>query len=50
MPLALRQALGLTGDASPNSSRPAARAVAGIQADTFDLQLLAEAMEGTERA
>ena len=44
MPLPLRQALGLTGDASPNSSRPAAGAVAGVQADTFDLQLLAEAV------
>jgi transcriptional regulator with XRE-family HTH domain len=44
IPLPLRQALGLTGDASPNSSRPAASAAAGIQADTFDLQLLAEAM------
>jgi transcriptional regulator with XRE-family HTH domain len=44
MPLPLRQALGLTGDASPNSSRPTASAGAGIQADTFDLQLLAEAI------
>ena len=44
MPLPLRQALGLTGDASPNTSRPAAGAVAGVQADTFDLQLLAEAV------
>ena len=51
MPLPLRQALGLTGDASPNGSRPAASAVAGVQADTFDLQLLAEAIgrNGTER-
>jgi transcriptional regulator with XRE-family HTH domain len=40
MPLPLRQALGLTGDAT----RPAASATAGIQADTFDLQLLAEAI------
>ena len=44
MPLPLRQALGLTGDASPNSSRPTASPVGGIQADTFDLQLLAEAI------
>ncbi len=44
MPLPLRQALGLTGDASPNTSRSAAGAVAGVQADTFDLQLLAEAV------
>jgi transcriptional regulator with XRE-family HTH domain len=44
MPLALRQALGLTGDGSPDGSRPAAGAGAGIQADTFDLQLLAEAV------
>jgi transcriptional regulator with XRE-family HTH domain len=44
MPLPLRQALGLTGDASPGASRPAAGTVAGVQADTFDLQLLAEAV------
>ena len=44
MPLPLRQALGLTGDASLNSSRPAASTGARIQADTFDLQLLAEAI------
>jgi transcriptional regulator with XRE-family HTH domain len=44
MPLPLRQALGLTGDTPPNGSRPAASAAAGIQADTFDLQLLAEAI------
>ena len=44
MPLPLRQALGLTGDASPNGSRPAASMVAGVPADTFDLQLLAEAI------
>jgi transcriptional regulator with XRE-family HTH domain len=44
MTLPLRQALGLTGDASPNGSRPAASAAGGIQADTFDLQLLAEAI------
>ena len=41
MPLSLRQALGLSGDASPNGSRPAATVV---PADTFDLQLLAEAI------
>src|ERR1700734_2249958 len=46
LPLPLRQALGLAGDASPNGSRPAASAAAGIQADTFDLQLLAEAIGG----
>ena len=44
MPLPLRQALGLSGDASPNGSRPAAGMVAGVPADTFDLQLLAEAI------
>lgn len=44
MPLRLRQALGLSGVASPNGSRPAAGMVAGIPADTFDLQLLAEAI------
>ena len=44
MPLPLRQALGLTGDALPNGSRSAASVGAGIQADTFDLQLLAEAI------
>ena len=43
MPLRLRQALGLSGDA-PAGSRPAAGAVAGVPADTFDLQLLAEAI------
>ena len=43
MPLHLRQALGLSGDASANGSR-AAGAVAGVSADTFDLQLLAEAI------
>jgi transcriptional regulator with XRE-family HTH domain len=40
MPLPLRQALGLSGDASPDGSRPGAM-VAGVPADTFDLQLLA---------
>ena len=43
MPLRLRQALGLSGDA-PAGSRPAAGAMAGVPADTFDLQLLAEAI------
>ncbi len=43
MPLRLRQALGLSGDV-PAGSRPAAGAVAGVPADTFDLQLLAEAI------
>jgi tetratricopeptide (TPR) repeat protein len=43
MPPRLRQALGLSGDA-PAGSRPAAGAVAGVPADTFDLQLLAEAV------
>ena len=43
MPLRLRQALGLSGDV-PTGSRPAAGAVAGVPADTFDLQLLAEAI------
>ncbi len=44
LPLPLRQALGLTGDASPDGSRQAATVVAGVPADTFDLQLLAEAI------
>ena len=43
MPLRLRQALGLSGDV-PVGSRPAAGAMAGVPADTFDLQLLAEAI------
>ena len=43
MPPRLRQALGLTGDATPAGSRSAAGALAGLPADTFDLQLLAEA-------
>ena len=38
MPPRLRQALGLSGDA-PARSRPAAGAMAGVPADTFDLQL-----------
>ena len=41
MPPRLRQALGLTGDAPAG---PAAAAMAGVPADTFDLQLLAEAI------
>ena len=41
-PPRLRQALGLSGDA-PVGSRPAGGA-AGVPADTFDLQLLAEAI------
>ncbi len=40
----LRLALGLSGEASPNGSRPAASMAAGAPADTFDLQLLAEAI------
>ena len=44
MPLPLRQAMGLSGDGSPDGSRPAAAMVAGVPADTFDLQLLAEAI------
>ena len=44
MPLRLRQALGLSGDAAPGSSALAASAVAGVPADVFDLQLLAEAI------
>ena len=45
MPPHLRQALGMSGDASPDRTRPAGAAatVAGLPADTFDLQLLAEA-------
>ena len=42
MPLRLRQALGLSGDV-PAGSRPAG-IMAGVPADTFDLQLLAEAI------
>jgi transcriptional regulator with XRE-family HTH domain len=44
MPPQLRQALGLSGQASPDGSRPAASTVTGVPADTFDLHLLAEAM------
>jgi transcriptional regulator with XRE-family HTH domain len=44
MPLRLRQALGLSGATSPNGARPAAGIAADIPADTFDLQLLAEAI------
>ena len=43
MPPRLRQALGLTRDV-PGGSYPAAGAIAGDPADTFDLQLLAEAI------
>src|SRR6202012_5491247 len=43
MPPRLRQALGLSGDA-PVGSRPVGGAAAGVPADTFDLQLLAEAI------
>src|SRR5260370_3826420 len=43
MPPRLRQALGLSGDA-PAGSRAAAGAMAGVPADTFDLELLAEAI------
>jgi tetratricopeptide (TPR) repeat protein len=43
MPPRVRQALGLSGNA-PAGSRPAAAAMAGVPADTFDLQLLAEAI------
>ena len=44
MPLPLRQALGLSGDASPARPGPAGGAMAGIPADMVDLQLLAEAV------
>ncbi len=44
MPLPLRQALGLSGDASPARPRPAGGAMAAIPADMIDLQLLAEAV------
>ena len=43
VPPRLRQALGLSGD-TPAGSRPASGAMAGVPADTFDLQLLAEAI------
>src|SRR2546428_3342567 len=49
MPPRLRQALGPFGDA-PAGSRPAAAAVAGVPADTFHLQLLAEAIGRNETA
>jgi transcriptional regulator with XRE-family HTH domain len=42
MPLLLRQALGLSAGASPDSSRLGASVLAGVPADAFDLQLLAE--------
>jgi transcriptional regulator with XRE-family HTH domain len=44
MPPRLRQAMGLTGDTSRNGPGPAVSVVAGVPADTFDLQLLAEAV------
>jgi transcriptional regulator with XRE-family HTH domain len=44
MPLPLRQALGLSGDASPARPGPAGGAMAAIPADMIDLQLLAEAV------
>ena len=44
MPLPLRQALGLSGDASPARPGPAGGAIAGLPADMIDLQLLAEAV------
>jgi transcriptional regulator with XRE-family HTH domain len=44
MPLPLRQALGLSADRSANGSAPATGLIAGVPADTFDLQLLAEAV------
>src|SRR5260370_37132184 len=43
MPPRLRQGLGLTADATPAGSRSADGVMAGLPADTFDLQLLAEA-------
>jgi len=43
MPLPLRQALGLSGQSSPDGPGAAAGAAA-VPADTFDLQLLAEAI------
>jgi len=42
MPQRLRQALGLTGDNTPDRSIGAANGVAGVPADTFDLIRLAE--------
>lgn len=42
MPVHLRQALGLLGDSSADT--PGAAGALGIPADTFDLQLLAEAI------
>jgi hypothetical protein len=44
MPPRLRQAMGLTGDVTRTGPRPGAVAVAGVPADSFDVQLLAEAM------
>jgi transcriptional regulator with XRE-family HTH domain len=44
MPLPLRHALGLSGESSPDRTGPAVGLVPGVSADTFDLQLLAEAI------
>jgi transcriptional regulator with XRE-family HTH domain len=44
MPPRLRQALGLSGDAPKAGSRAAVGIPAGLPADTFDLQQLAEAV------
>jgi transcriptional regulator with XRE-family HTH domain len=44
MPLPLRQALGLSGEPSQDGAGPKVGLVAGVPADTFDLQLLAEAI------
>ena len=44
VPLPLRQALGLSGDASPARPGPAGGAMAGIPADLVDVQLLVEAV------
>jgi transcriptional regulator with XRE-family HTH domain len=44
MPPRLRQALGLSGDAPAAGARAAASTIAGLPADTFDLQQLAEAV------
>src|SRR6266550_2594528 len=44
MPPRLRQALGLSGDALAAGARAAASTIAGLPADTFDLQQLAEAV------
>ena len=44
MPLPLRQALGLSGGSSQDGATSAGGMAAGVSADTFDLQLLAEAI------